>query len=259
MSSAWYSCKGCVGSDPTQDTVKIDLKLMLPENPNKENTMPQQSVWNPKAERETAQKAKKLVEEARKQVEDELRHKEDLAAAARAEDQRWAKEQLEEKARKEAESRAITENEEKMSREQTAAAAAAAASAAAAAATAAAEEESRQQEMQKAAALEEARQELLLHEAETRSRQLAAAVKKVSEWCKSNGYQDMNIQKKTFRGATKFPLHTAAKHNNEDMIAMLLMCGVDKYALDSKKQTAHEVATKMNKKGSNEMILARLR
>lgn len=97
------------------------------------------------------------------------------------------------------------------------------------------------------------------HEAEARAQQLAAAKKKVSEWCKSNGYQDMNIHKKTFRGATKFPLHTAAKHNNEDMIAMLLMCGVDKYALDSKKQTAHEVATKMNKHGSNEMILARLR
>jgi len=96
-------------------------------------------------------------------------------------------------------------------------------------------------------------------EAEAREQQLLATKKKVNEWCKSNGYQDMNIPKKTFRGATKFPLHTAAKQNNEDMIAMLLLCGVDKYALDSKKRTAHEVATKSNKKEANEMIIARLR
>jgi len=249
MSTAWYSCKGCVGSDPTQDTVKVDVKLLLAENPNKENTMPQQqTVQDPKVERETAQKAKKLVEEARKQVEDELQHTEELAAAARAEDQRWAKEQLEEKARKEAESRAKRESNEKMRREQVAADEKATAAAAAATAAAAAEEVYQRHLTQMAA-----------DEAEAREQQLVAAKKKVSEWCKSNGYQDMNIQKKTFRGATKFPLHTAAKHNNEDIIAMLLMCGVDKYALDSKKQTAHEVATKLNKKGSNEMILARLR
>merc|ERR1711865_970644 len=77
----------------------------------------------------------------------------------------------------------------------------------------------------------------------------AAALDKVNAWCKSNGYQDMNTQKKTFRGSTKFPLHTAVKHKNEEMVGLLLKCGVDKNATDSRQQTAGQLAEKMKHDG----------
>lgn len=88
---------------------------------------------------------------------------------------------------------------------------------------------------------------------------LAAAQEKANAWCKKNGFKDATLQKKTLRGATKFPLHTAVKHNNAEVVGLLLQCGANKNALDSKMQTPAEVAAKRNSKdGSHEKILAML-
>jgi len=81
---------------------------------------------------------------------------------------------------------------------------------------------------------------------------------KVNAWCKSNGFHDMNTQKKTLRGATKFPLHTAVKNSNEAIIGMMLIAGVNKDVQDSKNQTPSELAAKLNKYGSHSQILTML-
>jgi len=84
------------------------------------------------------------------------------------------------------------------------------------------------------------------------------AEEKVNVWCKSNGYQDMNTQKKTLRGATKFPLHTAVKNNNPEIVAMMLTTGVHKDVRDSNNQSPSQMAAKLNMHGSHSQILIML-
>jgi len=95
-------------------------------------------------------------------------------------------------------------------------------------------------------------------EAADRAAELAAAQAKVDMWCKSNGFKDAMLQKKTLRGATKFPLHTAVKHKDEEMVKLLMQCGADQTVLSSKKQTPRQLAAKINKGGSHDQILAML-
>merc|ERR1712194_859942 len=104
-------------------------------------------------------------------------------------------------------------------------------------------EEERQRD--KAARAAENQSRLTLNEAEH----------KVNVWCKSNGYQDMNTHKKTYRGATKFPLHIAVKHNNQEVIALMLTAGVRKDVRDSKEQSPSQLAAKLNINRSHSQIL----
>jgi len=99
----------------------------------------------------------------------------------------------------------------------------------------------------------------LEEEASKAAADLATAQEKVNAWCKKNGFKDATLQKKTLRGATKFPLHTAVKHKDAEVVGLLLQCGANKNALDSKMHTPAELAAKMNSKdGSHEKILAML-
>merc|ERR1711865_288117 len=82
---------------------------------------------------------------------------------------------------------------------------------------------------------------------EEEARRQSEAEEKVSDWCKANGFQDMYTAKKTLRGATKLPMHTAVKHQNDEMVQLLLKCGADKEAEDSKKQTPMQLAEKKSK------------
>lgn len=230
MADNWFSCSPCVGSDPTQDTVKVDPNLL-----NKENIQPFQAAQ--KKEEEEAQRQReaeeqRMVEERRKQAEEEeerLRVEKQKAAEAKAQ------QEADEKARQEAEEKARLDAQEKARQEE--------------AARAAAEEERLRQEAQKAA-----------EEQATREREeMSAAQEKVSEWCKANGFQDIYTAKKTIRRATKLPIHTAVKHQNDEMVGLLLKCGAAKDAEDSKKQTPMQLAEKMNKNGSHDNIMAMLR
>jgi hypothetical protein len=81
---------------------------------------------------------------------------------------------------------------------------------------------------------------------------------KVTAWCKDNGFQDLNTRKTTFRGATKFPLHTAVKHNNQEIIGMMLIVGAQKNVRDSKNHTPSELAASLNKNGSHNQAIAML-
>jgi len=231
MANTWFSCKPCVGSDPTQDTVKVNPNLLLSENPNKENLKPV-TRHELEQDRERDAKEKQLTEERRKQAEAEARRcHEQQIAAEEARVRRETKKAAEERQREE---QRLEDEAYK-----------AAALASIAAATAAAQEQRVRQEAQRVAE-EQVKRE---REAAEQVAEHAAALDKVNAWCKSNGYLDMNTHKKTLRGATKFPLHTAVKHKNEEMVGLLLKCGVDKNAHDSRKQTAVQLAEKMKQDG----------
>lgn len=82
---------------------------------------------------------------------------------------------------------------------------------------------------------------------------------RVSAWCKKHGFRDKNIPKRTWRGQTKTALHTAVKCKDEEMVGLLLGCGIDRDAKDSKDLSPAELAERMNVHGSHEDILKRLR
>jgi len=248
MSNSWLSCQGCGGSDPTKDTVKVNPNLIqghggngLNLNGGKENVKPLQFPKKNEAEEQ------KLAEE--RQREARRRKEEEAVAALRAEEEEErlhleAQKAQEDNARKAQEERARHEAEEIMRRE--------------------VEEMARMQEI---AAVEEAyRQEQAQKAAEEQARvarqleaeELEEAQALVGVWCTANGFEGVSSQKKTFRGAKKFALHTAAKHKNEEMVALLVKCGADRHALDSKGQTPKQVAEKMNKDGSHEDVISLL-
>merc|ERR1712130_292183 len=75
---------------------------------------------------------------------------------------------------------------------------------------------------------------------------------KVAAWCKAHGFAAVNVQKKTYRGNTKFPLHTAVKYSQEEIIGMMLLVGAQKDVKDSRAQTPLQLAAKLNKNRSHD-------
>jgi len=227
MATSWISCNACSTSDPTQDTVKVDPKLL-----NKENIQPLQTA----AQRE----AVKASEEQRQREEARRRTDQAIAAAAAQ-----AAQQHEEAERA---------NVEKAYREELACREAEIATRHVALHHAAAE---REDAARTAAAAQEERRREEVVEKQARLA-LKDAQEKVNAWCKQNGYQDMNTSKKTFRGGMKFPLHTAVKYSNQEIIRMMLLDGVNKDVRDSKNQTPCQLAAKVNNNGTHGEILTML-
>jgi hypothetical protein len=293
MASQFLSCKGCSTSDPAQDTVKVDPKLLALSSFDKENTQPLQvtakiddklrdhetkkpiaapvnvkngqrvyvlrssGVWSQGIVADSNPAMLTLaLQDGEKQIPAELIHSH---IKVMTEEQQQQAEEEEREARKWQERRQEVEREaaeQELLHQEAAAATAAAAAAEEARLRQEAEEEERLcQEAEEAerAADENARN------IKREAAELAAAQEKVSDWCKSNGYTDITLPKKTLRSATKFPLHTAVKHKNEEMVGLLMRCGADQRAVDSKKQSPRELAAKLNKNGSHDRILAMLR
>jgi len=83
------------------------------------------------------------------------------------------------------------------------------------------------------------------------------AEKKVGGWCKNNGFlHGMNAPKKTYKGHTKFPLHTAVKYDNQEMVGLMLVAGAKTNVKDSNNQTPSQLAAKLNEHGSRDRVLA---
>lgn len=225
MALSWFACKPCSESDPTQHTVHVDPSLF-----NKENVQPLQCDKD-KAEEE---RHRQLEEKAARRREEEafnvaaaeaLRLGEERAAAERARREEATRREAEEVAEAEAQRLAAEERAREDEKARSTAEAAA------------------------AAVQEECR----------RQRAVKKAATKVNEWCKSNGFQDVNSEKKTLRGATKFPVHTAVKYSNIEIVELMLLAGIDKDVRDSKNQTPLQLAAKLNKNGSHDQIIAMLR
>jgi len=86
----------------------------------------------------------------------------------------------------------------------------------------------------------------------------AKAAEQVAAWCKKNKFKDMSTLKKTgcCCKSSRFPLHAAVRKKDAEMVGLMVQLLVDKEAKNSKKQTATDLATKLNKKGSMDAILA---
>jgi len=224
MSDSWFSCKPCGASDPTQDTVKVNVSL-LEATAGKENQAPQQIREEEERRREAEKKiqAEREAEERRKQAEAQAKREREAAieAARKAEEEerlRREREQ-EERARREAEDAVAKAEEERMIRE--------------------AEEASR-----------------IEHERQEEEKREGAI--KVNAWCKENGYQDMNTAKKTFKGNTKFPLHTAVKHASVDIVELMVKLDINKDVKDSKGKTPLQLLEKMAKCDARDKLMAAL-
>jgi len=239
MATEWFSCKGaCSGSNPVSDTVKVDFSKLASE---KENVQPLQ-IQN------KAEGAQKERDDKRRAQEELVRHQQKIAEQRRQE---------EEQARRRREAEEAERRREQQAAAERAAAERAAAEAAAreAAEREAAEEKARQErEAAESAALWEAQK----HEEERLARE------KVNSWCKTNGFVDMNSKKKSsvvpdWVFGAKFPLHEAVAKNNEEIVGLMVLLGADKGLKNSKGQTALDLAQKMNKGGSMDGILDKLR
>lgn len=231
MSESWLSCKGCVGSDPTKDTVKINASQLV----NDENVAPSTNQLSSheqdcgKALAQGAQRWGELQEEAAKvrQRQQKAREAAEAAEAAKvaAEEERQRKQAQEEQRRRE-------EEEEQAARK-------------------AAEEARLREEAQREEAERLRRAAEAVEKAAEEERQMSRVRQEVEEWCKNHGFQDVNAERKTFKGR-KYPLHTAVKHHEADMVAKLLKCGARKDLKDSRGQTPMQLAQKIFKSGGND-------
>merc|ERR1712176_457301 len=76
----------------------------------------------------------------------------------------------------------------------------------------------------------------------------------VTVFLKEHGYRDVGIPKKTML-KTKYPIHTAAKMGDPNIVTALLEEGADAAQKNSKGKTAVQIAQQSNKKGSHENVL----
>merc|ERR1712151_1259998 len=90
-------------------------------------------------------------------------------------------------------------------------------------------------------------------------KELQEASDKAGVWCKNNGYQDVHSEKKTMMGGKKFPLHTAVKQQNAEMVECIVKCGGKKDCKDSKWQTPLQLAEKVCKGANRDRVVAALR
>eukprot|EP00427_Karlodinium_veneficum_P007045 CAMPEP_0169087334 /NCGR_PEP_ID=MMETSP1015-20121227/14175_1 /TAXON_ID=342587 /ORGANISM="Karlodinium micrum, Strain CCMP2283" /LENGTH=617 /DNA_ID=CAMNT_0009147555 /DNA_START=99 /DNA_END=1952 /DNA_ORIENTATION=- len=77
----------------------------------------------------------------------------------------------------------------------------------------------------------------------------------VKAWLKKKGFKDVNTPKIMRKGRKKFPLHSAVKDNDAEMVWLLLKLGANVDAQNSENQTAAEVAEQLQVNGSHQQLL----
>jgi DNA primase len=183
-------------------------------------------------QKEEQERIARLAEEQRKLYEEKrLRELEAARAAAAAEKERLRQEALAaERARMEQEAieQSMREEQQRKAEEERA--------------QQEAEEPRRRQEQQRAEEMEK-----------------REALVKINTWCKANGYQDMNAEKKTFKGKRKHALHTAVKQENQAMVELMIKCGANKAVKDSNGNTPVQLADKLGNGAVRDRMLLTLR
>lgn len=228
-------CRPCSAADPVSDTVKVNPNSFLSED--KENCSPvQKSPQEKEAERRAAEDKQRLERErqesqrAAEAASLERQRKEgEAAAAAETERQRRAVEEAEQQARLEQE---LIERE------------------AAEAETLRKAEEERRLSAQ---AAEELKQK---QEAEARQQE-AEEQKQLKAFLKAHGFTGANF-KRTRMMKSKYPLHSAVKHKEANMVSILIKNGADPALKSSAGDTPQQLATKLNKAGSHDSVLRAL-
>eukprot|EP00928_Gymnodinium_smaydae_P010586 TRINITY_DN1398_c0_g1_i1.p1 TRINITY_DN1398_c0_g1~~TRINITY_DN1398_c0_g1_i1.p1 ORF type:complete len:230 (+),score=49.15 TRINITY_DN1398_c0_g1_i1:70-759(+) len=225
-----FSCSTCTASDPATDTVRV--ALVTPNAEDKENC----NTPNISAE---AQLNKKAV--------DERRYQEDVGAEKAEEERRESAsaEAQEEERRRLREEERIEEHKKWE-----------AAEAERAARTAHLHEAARRIRQQRE---EEERliEQRLQYEAEQRREREAVDSVKLQAFLKQHGYKDAKT-KRTKLFKSKYPLHSAVKLNDANVVKLLLEQGADPAATNSAGQTPATVAQNLQRDGSHEDVLAML-
>mmetsp|Transcript_63213 Transcript_63213/g.175926 ORF Transcript_63213/g.175926 Transcript_63213/m.175926 type:complete len:231 (-) Transcript_63213:20-712(-) len=215
------NCRPCSAADPTADVVKVDMDTSAP---GKENArLANDSSPAETAERERQRREVEEAEEARRQAS--LRE-----TVAREEAERLAREQ--------AERQRLLEVQECQRL---------------------ADEQARQEALRKRQEEAEAEQRRVAEEDAERQRQEMAQrdAATLEAFLKENNYRGVNEKRKTALKA-KYPLHTAVKRNNDDVVRILLEAGADPRLADSNKLTPQQLASKLNSDGSFTAIHDRL-
>lgn len=88
---------------------------------------------------------------------------------------------------------------------------------------------------------------------------IAEGRRKLEVWCKENGYADAYTRKKTYRGDSKFPLHTAVKQENVEIVKLLLQNGANKDCTNSKGETPLKMANMMTPGSIRDEMIRALR
>lgn len=221
--------KGCLTSDQTFNTVKINATL-LTQPPEASKT----GLYDGAAlsetfglvEAEVAAVHRDLQEQLRREVEEELR-REHVECQERLRAERIsmkAEAEAERDLQKELKLAACAEEERERAR-------------------AAAEKGARR-------AAEKARL------AAQRKRQ--AAQKKVDEFLLGRGFRSDVGAPLVSLFSKCYALHMAVQENSAAMVEALLLCGADASAMNSSGKTALEVAERLDKKGSHQAVLAAL-
>jgi len=233
----WFSCNGaCSGSDPTSDTVKVDVALLA--NVGKENVQPKQAP-------EKAHEAQKAWEEQKKK-EKELKAAEERRQLEEEAQRRREEEDANQRREEEAASERAAADRKRMDHE-----------AALKEREAASRKEREALDVQRAAEVQRLRACEAAEKEEKRQ-----AGEKVAAWCKKNSFVNMTTQKSGFiscMSGSKFPLHTAVTNKDVEMVRLMVLLEVDKGAKNSKGQTAADLATALNKDRSMDAILAYLK
>lgn len=84
-----------------------------------------------------------------------------------------------------------------------------------------------------------------------------ANCKKLTRWLKRNGYTDVNCKRKRLL-KYKYPLHTAVKNNDVEMVQILLQFGSYPAHTNSSGLTPKELAMRSDKDGAYAAIIAAL-
>jgi len=259
----FFNCSSGNGCNPFSeanaktDTVKVNL-VLRPEH-EKENARPNQqpkSQNGPIKERDLAaadaaaeqqrkrlqaerERAEKEAAEEARRLEVELAAAEEKALAAEkrrqeeaarmaAEQAEWQRQQEMLQAMREQELREIEERQELECQE--------------AEAQREAEEKREREELEKAT-----------REAEQKSMER----EKVKKFLLDHGYLGVNA-KRTKMMKSKYPLHTAVKLADREMITLLLSCGADMALKNSAGETPKQLALKLNRNGSHDAAIGAL-
>jgi len=220
------ACKPCSNSDPTSDTVKVNLQNFE----DKENAMPNiasvdkmkdEAKTRAEAERQERELEHQRAEQARlrQEEEKEQRREEEAAAAKRKEEEDRLRLEEQEKERKRAEEQQALEEQERKR----------------------AQRELEEQEQKRAE--------------EQRAKDDQEAQQRVNTWLKKNGFSNVNAKKKSLMSSL-YPLHCAVTQNDSAMVQLLIKFNADPKLTNSSKQTPRQLADKMNKKGSHSEVLA---